>query len=679
MEYIQRIHKGDDMTNKTHKKHGLNAEVLKSLYCEGLLSDREIGLKYDLTGEGVAYYRKKYGIKTITARQRISLKAAKNGMKDINSVSIEEFQDMYNKYSERVLAEMFGCSKMLINTKIKEFKIKPLSKTERRAISLPSKLTPAQHSIIYGSLLGDGGISEPKGIVETARFYESHAESQKDYIAWKHRMLKPFSTEDTGSYIKTLPDGRECNLITMRTYFHKIFFEFREMFYGGEKRHLPESFADDIDALALAVWYMDDGSNNGYKFTLASAFSDEDINTIINVLESKFGIQSTKNSDDRSVTIISIINGDAFFKLIKPHLHSSMNYKVPVKLRFAEYDENHWISPNEFDLKEYSESTEEGKQEIVNQLIKYYYTVGFPYSKITAAKRRRKLKFLIESDVDLDHPISLGFTQCSDLCLSFMKNIWTAKRAGRKSPIEVFNDKEMLSHAISDCIKYKGKISDSILRSELKTFGGVDNFRPSIAKAIYDRYCPEGGSILDPCSGYSGRLMGFYASHARSYCGVDANPDTVKNLKHLKRIVSRDIEDKEVSIFYSAFEDIDLSMQKQVDLVFTSPPYFGKELYCDDPKQSHVRYDNYSFWLSCFLKPMIDKSFALLKSGGYFIINIDDISIDGVMYTAASDFVKMVQDNYSETLSYETKHEMTLGSMYGKDRGSESIFVFKKV
>ncbi len=60
-----RIAKKKDVSqNKTHKKHGITKEVLDHKYVECGMSDTRIGLDFGLTGEGVAYLRKKFGIAT---------------------------------------------------------------------------------------------------------------------------------------------------------------------------------------------------------------------------------------------------------------------------------------------------------------------------------------------------------------------------------------------------------------------------------------------------------------------------------------------------------------------------------------------------------------------------------------------------------------------------------------
>jgi len=64
-----------------------------------------------------------------------------------------------------------------------------------------------------------------------------------------------------------------------------------------------------------------------------------------------------------------------------------------------------------------------------------------------------------------------------------------------------------------------------------------------------------------------------------------------------------------------------------VDLCFTSPPYFNKEIYSDDKEQSAIKFPNYEDWLSGFLEPTIKTYFDLLKENRYCLINIADLKI----------------------------------------------------
>ncbi|MFA5075776.1 MAG: DNA methyltransferase, partial [Candidatus Babeliales bacterium] len=154
--------------------------------------------------------------------------------------------------------------------------------------------------------------------------------------------------------------------------------------------------------------------------------------------------------------------------------------------------------------------------------------------------------------------------------------------------------------------------------------------------------------------------------------GIDACPETVKNLKHMQVILNRDIYEKNSKIIYDAFED--WKTEEKFDLIFTSPPYFCKEIYGEDDKQSSKRYRTYDSWKSCFLEKLIEKSYNYLKKEGILIINIANIKIGNKYYLIADDTEKILK----EKMNFVEKHEMIYKNIYNAMTKSEPIFVFKK-
>lgn len=80
----------------------------------------------------------------------------------------------------------------------------------------------------------------------------------------------------------------------------------------------------------LAVWFMDDGSNNGGSLTLNThSFSIEDQNVIIDFLKEKYSINS-KLVKDRHQWKIAIGTRDyrKFLDIIAPHVPKIMIYKI---------------------------------------------------------------------------------------------------------------------------------------------------------------------------------------------------------------------------------------------------------------------------------------------------------------------------------------------------------------
>lgn len=661
----------------THKDHGLDEDAIRGLYEGHLMSDAEIGALYGLSDAGVGYLRRKCGISTMSAKERIARKAKNAGLRDIREVDKDEMLELYQRCGQKQLAKMFGCSKILIRSVLKDFNIGPISKEERQRGRYPDYLTDEQRQVLFGSLLGDGGLSINKN-GDSCRFYESHGIDQLDYLRWKQRVLTPFSGRIRDDD-KVLEDGRVARCKRFHTCFHPAFVSSWRMFYeDGEDnaKHLPEGFERELSPLALAVWYMDDGhladKTVDGVFTIANGFGPDDIGRIVALLNGPEWCLDAVPDDQRDdITILWIYNKQRMFDLIGTHLHGSMTYKLPTSLRSGvirgrlkpsklldKAAKVRWDGLDEDEMGEWTE-----------RLFRYWRTYGFSFPCSTKEFREVELAGLVDAEVPIEAGlIPTGHTQASSLCLTFFKNFWDAKRKGKRSPMEVFGNDKLLKKAIVDCIKHRDGISDAKMRAELQTFGGVHNFRPAVAKALIDRYCPEGGAVFDPCAGYGGRMMGFYASHAGSYVGVDASRRTVTGLRRMARTVGGHFSGKRVVIEHAAFED--LNMEGEFDLVFTSPPYFDAEWYGDDPEQSAVRYPDYAVWLEEFLFALVDKAVASLGPDGCLALNVANVK-GGLV---ADD----LRERLEGVIGVQEELRMVLSSRYGGRARYESVFVCKK-
>ena len=112
------------------KNEKLTKEKLEELYLSGMTM-AEIGRQYGLTGEGVAYRMKKFGIKTLPPEYFISLKAKEKGLKSLMDLTKEELEELNKKYGRREIAKMYGCSEIVITERRKKFGLPALNKTDR--------------------------------------------------------------------------------------------------------------------------------------------------------------------------------------------------------------------------------------------------------------------------------------------------------------------------------------------------------------------------------------------------------------------------------------------------------------------------------------------------------------------------------------------------------------------
>lgn len=169
------------------------------------------------------------------------------------------------------------------------------------------------------------------------------------------------------------------------------------------------------------------------------------------------------------------------------------------------------------------------------------------------------------------------------------------------------------------------------------------------ARALYERYTAGVPSpvIWDPSSGWAGRLAGAVTSRTKPlYIGCDPNTDHLwidtAGAQHSKYTemaayhASRTPFDAPPQVlFFPCGSEVMKDQpefqkyQGKVDVVFTSPPYFAKELYSDDPEQSARKFSEFESWCEGFLKPTIETAAQWLKPGGVLLWNIADAKFGG--------------------------------------------------
>lgn len=343
-------------------------------------------------------------------------------------------------------------------------------------------------------------------------------------------------------------------------------------------------------------------------------------------------------------------------------------------------------------LKLYQEGDIEEKCHIVEILFEYYRRTGFPHRELTDDQKLNRMirlintkNVLLEDDHLERNIVSLELANC------FHPHMMTVPYNDKSStPIQTYLDDARLKDCINRWMELGKTPNPSGVRRILKTRDGtrsVVNFKPAISKFIYDTYAPRDGRVLDPCSGYSGRLLGCIASNRGiKYHGIDPDGRTAVGNTQCASFFSQ---------FYDTFGNrefdfgfrFDLGCAEDImphlggdkyDLVFTSPPYFDTEQYSDNPNQSYRRYSNYKEWFEEFLLSIVDGSRHSLNSGGYLVLNIKNSS----KYKIADDLVEAC-DKRSGWILEKTYHMRLANSEYHRRDGSdmyhtEPIFVFKK-
>lgn len=317
----------------------------------------------------------------------------------------------------------------------------------------------------------------------------------------------------------------------------------------------------------------------------------------------------------------------------------------------------------------------------VEELFEYYKKTGFPIYDGSKYDIEKEIGKLIKAPACIDEYTKIirqSMVGCGILWTYFPH--WIDVRCnGSPSITDVWNDDDKLKALIRKPYLWKLKHNepnwtDNRIRQNAKVYGAkqsVSNFRPTVAKDIYNKFGGNGAKVLDMCSGFGGRLLGFAASDCAEYVGTDPSTKTYDGLIALSVDIKPIKPDKKITIYNQPFEDLELP-KDYFDVAFTSPPYFNTEVYSDEANNSCNRYPTYMTWLHRFLKPMINNATKAVKPGGYIIVNIANVKNAP---TLSHDCHKLMEQ--AGLRDVDTYH-MVLSSIAGKGVKYEPIYIFQK-
>lgn len=164
-------------------------------------------------------------------------------------------------------------------------------------------------------------------------------------------------------------------------------------------------------------------------------------------------------------------------------------------------------------------------------------------------------------------------------------------------------------------------------------------------------------------------MLGFLASDCKEYICCDPSSKTAQGLKQLAKTFS--YVGKHIEVLEQGAETY-TPQAKSVDVVFTSPPYFDNEHYCNEPTQSFVKFDTYEKWRDGFLREIITRGYMGLKDKGHLIINIANTKNAPNLERDTVAIAEQCGLELEETL------RLVLSSIAGKGIKTEPVFVFKK-
>jgi tRNA G10 N-methylase Trm11 len=320
-------------------------------------------------------------------------------------------------------------------------------------------------------------------------------------------------------------------------------------------------------------------------------------------------------------------------------------------------------------------------EELLDKVMTYVEQRGFPFYEFDYEKKLKEfnraaiidLQNLWENNELKQRIEGLG------LCWSYFPHAWEIKIAGQRTPKEIWDDKEMLRKAIAHRLRRGGlpmlfdecKMTDSQIRKALKSYTGtqaVSNFRPTAAAAMYKKY--GGGNVWDMSCGFGGRLIGAYlAGNIKHYFGTDPSTKTMQGLLNIKD----DFKHLPMNVSLYEMGSEDFNPPVELDMCFTSPPYFDREQYADEESQSFKRHANVEAWNEGFLRKTIRNCWQGLKMGKILALNVANVKRH---MSLEKDTVHIATSEKFELIDVV---KMRLSSIQRGGYKFEPIFIFKKV
>lgn len=226
------------------------------------------------------------------------------------------------------------------------------------------------------------------------------------------------------------------------------------------------------------------------------------------------------------------------------------------------------------------------------------------------------------------------------------------------------------------------EILDYAKKKGMHVYEGASIFDPVLCELSYRWFCPEGGNILDPFAG--GSVRGIVADVlGNNYNGIDLRPEQVEaNKKQAKELKLNNVE-WHAGDSNEVLDNIEF---KDIDFVYSCPPYADLEKYSDDPKDlSNMDYADFKDVYFSIIK----KSVAQLKDDRFACFVVGDVrDKKGFYYNFVSDTIQAFKDagmelyneiilvNVVGSLAVRVRRQFNGGRKVGKMH--QNVLVFYK-
>ena len=227
---------------------------------------------------------------------------------------------------------------------------------DRVLVSETARLSEQQWQVILGGLMGDGHLAPNLRGRSGVRFRMGHGAKQVDYLNFKSSMLgnigQTRSVRANGAVHVDLTPLPELG-------------EVREAVYWGDgKKHLGEDYLKGLTPLALAVWFMDDGSfalcskgrqtrtvgGSGRIQIGVESMSEATRARLVDFLQHTWGVDCSvrlAGARRKAVLTMTTAGSRVFMEMVAPYVHPSMAYKLLPEFQGRFAVEPEFVTPRE--------------------------------------------------------------------------------------------------------------------------------------------------------------------------------------------------------------------------------------------------------------------------------------------------------------------------------------------
>jgi len=297
----------DSKKNTKANYEKIDKDIFLKLY-NNRNSDAEIARQFNCSESKIKTFRESLGL-TIVDRRHFT---------------DEEFLKVYNQnLSDKQISEVLNVSEGYVTQRRNKLSL-TYNKEKKDIVSL----TDIEFQVILGTVLGDTHLYKKYTYGDTTGTC-NHCLEQEELIFTKYNYLKNISQIP---YLVNKHDKRLQNPDYQQWYWYinanPALNDIYDKFYNNKIKYINKELFEQIEPLALAVWYMDDGSKEGTSGYLlcTNSFTDKDIDIIQRILIYKFGINTSKQKNN--AIYITSDSKTAFKKLIEPYIVESMKYKL---------------------------------------------------------------------------------------------------------------------------------------------------------------------------------------------------------------------------------------------------------------------------------------------------------------------------------------------------------------